>query len=81
METDTALVWADSIIELNAIADIVLNLALVVNPGDAESDDTVRLDHTLDDFCFFEFRMLVVDVLNTDKDFLHCLKVFIMDLD
>lgn len=77
METDAAFVRADGIVELYAIADIVLNLALVVDPGHTEGDDAVRLDHALDDFCFFKFRMLVVDVLDADEDFLDCLKIFL----
>ncbi len=77
METYAALVRADGVVELYAIADVVLHLAAVVNPRYAECDDAVRLDHALNDFCFFEFRMLVVDVLYADENFLHSLKVLL----
>ena len=63
METDTALVRADSVVELHAVAEVVLYLALVVDPGYTEGYDTVGLDHTLYNFIAFEFGMLVVDVL------------------
>ena len=77
VETDAAFVRADSVVELHAVADVVLHFAFVVDPGHAESDDAVGLDHALDDFCFFKFRMLVVDVLYADEDFLDCLKILL----
>ena len=76
VETDTAFVRADGIVELHAIADVVLHFAFVIKPCDTECHDTVRLDHTLDDFVAFEFRMLIVDILDAHQHFLHCLKVF-----
>lgn len=77
METDTAFIRTDSVVKLNAVADVVLNFAFVIDPSDAESHDTVRLDHTFDDFGFFKLRMLVVDVLYTDEDFFDSLKIFL----
>ncbi len=64
METDATFVRADGIVELHAVTYVVLNFALVVNPGYTESEDTVGFDHTFDDFVAFEFRVLVVYVLN-----------------
>lgn len=75
METDAALVRANGFIELHAIAEVGLNLAAVIDPCHAECDDTVGLDHALDDACFFEFRVLVVDIGYRDKDFLHGLQI------
>ena len=47
METETALVRSDRGVELDAIAAVDLNDAVVVNPGNAEHDSALRLDHTL----------------------------------
>ena len=62
METDTALVRADSVVELNTIADVVLHFALIVHPGYTECHDAVRLNHPLDNFVFFKFGMTVINV-------------------
>ena len=61
VETDAAFVRADGIVELHAVADVVLHFAFVVEPCYAESDDAVGLDHAFYDFVAFEFGMLVVD--------------------
>ncbi len=61
METDTTLVGTYGVVELYAIADIVLNLTLVVNPGHTESEDTVGFNHSFDNLRFLELRMLVVN--------------------
>jgi hypothetical protein len=42
VESETALVWAESGIELNAVSLVDLALALVVFPDNAELDDTLR---------------------------------------
>ena len=76
METDTALVGADGVVELNAIADIVLNFTFVVHPGNAESEDAVGLYHTLDDAGFFKLGVLVVYVFNADEHLFHSLEEF-----
>ena len=78
MEADTALVRADCVVELNAIADVGLHFALVVYPRNAEGEDAVGFHHSFNDFCFFEFGMFVVDILNRQKDFSHGLKVFLL---
>ncbi len=77
VEADTPLVRADSVVELHAVADVVLDLAVVVNPGDAERYDAVRLDHALDDAVLLELGMLVVDVGNGEEHLAHCLQVFL----
>ena len=76
METDASFVRADGIVELHAVADIVLNFAFVVDPCHAECDNAVGFDHAFDYLVTFEFRMLVIHVLNREKNFLHSLKVF-----
>ncbi len=64
METETSLVRSDRAVELYTVTEVSLNFAFVIDPGYTESKDTVRLYETLDDLCFFEFRMLVVNILD-----------------
>lgn len=64
METNTALVGADSTVELYTIADVGLNLTFIVYPGNTESEDTVRLNYSFNDFCLFEFGMLIVNLFD-----------------
>lgn len=78
METKTAFVRAYCAIELYAITEVCLNFTFVVNPGDTESKDTIRFNKTLDDLCFFEFRMQVVNFLDRLENFLNCLKVLLL---
>ena len=76
METDTAFVRADSVVELYAVAEIGLHFAFIVHPRHTESKDTVGFDQSFYDFGFFKFRMLIVYILDRKKNFLHCLKIF-----
>lgn len=76
METDTAFIRANGIIELNAITEVVLNITFVVDPGDAECQNTIGLDHALNDLVLFEFGVLVVDVFNAHQHFLNGLEIF-----
>ncbi|CDE58517.1 uncharacterized protein BN799_00556 [Prevotella sp. CAG:873] len=78
METDTAFIRAYSVVELYAVAYIVLDFALIINPSNAEGEDTVRLDHALYDFIALEFGVLVVDLFNRHEDFLHCLEILFL---
>lgn len=73
METQTAFVRADSAVELYAITDVNLYFTVIVNPRNAECDDTLRLNKTLDKFCLFKLRMLVVDIFNRQQNFPYCL--------
>ena len=61
MEPQTALVGADGAVELDAVAVVHLNLALVVHPGNTEHDDPLGGDQTLQEgvlavqvFIFFD---------------------------
>ena len=47
-ETDTALVRADSGVELHAVATVHLNVTLVIEPRYAESDHAFRFDEAVD---------------------------------
>ena len=64
VETKTAFIRANSTVELHAIADVHLHLALVIDPGHTESGDALRLYDALNDLGFFEFWMLVVNVFD-----------------
>ena len=75
METETSFVRTDCAVELHAVAEVGLDFTLVVDPGDAESEDTVGFDHPLHNLCLLEFGMLIVNFFNTFEHFLHCLEV------
>ena len=78
MEADTSLVRANGVVELYAIADVILNFALVVNPCYTEGDNTVGLYHALYDFVALEFGMLVVYLFYRHQHFAHCLKILFL---
>jgi len=48
VEAQAALVGPDGRVELDAVAAVDLDLALVVDPGHAEDDDALGLDETLE---------------------------------
>ena len=75
MESETTLVRADSAVELNAVAEVYMNLTVVVHPWHTERDDTLWLHDALDDLSLFEFRVLIVNVLNGDQNFRYCLQI------
>ena len=78
MEAETALVGTDSAVELDAVAGVGLDLALIVNPGDAEGEDAVRLYQTLNDLCLLELRVLVLDLFDGLQYFLNSLQVLFL---
>ena len=51
----TALVRADGAVELAAVADVGMVVAVVVHPNDAEGEHTLRLDHAVEQVGFFIF--------------------------
>ena len=73
VEAQSALVRADGAIELYAVTDVHLYLALVVNPGHAEGRDAFRLHDALYDLCLFELGMLVVHIFNAFQHLSYCL--------
>ena len=64
METQTAFVRADSAVELNAVTEVSLNFTFIVYPSHTECEDTIGFYDTFNDFCFFEFWVLVVHLFN-----------------
>ena len=76
VEAQAALVGTDGAVELDAVAGVGLDLALVIGPRHAEREDAVRLDHPLDDLRLLEFRMLVIDFLDALEHLLYRLQIF-----
>ena len=64
METNTAFVRANGIVELHTIAEVRLNFTLIIHPRYTESKDTVRFNQTFYNFRFLELRMLVIDIFD-----------------
>ena len=60
MESNAAFVRADGIVELYAVAQVYLYVAVIVYPGYFEGNDSVGFDKPLDQFGFFELGVLVV---------------------
>ena len=49
VEAQTALVWADCAVHLDAIAAVHLNRSFIIDPGDPEDDDPLGLHHAVED--------------------------------
>ena len=64
METDTAFVRANGIVELYAITQVNLYFTFIVYPGHFECKDAVWLNQSLNQRSSFKFWMLVVDIFN-----------------
>ena len=76
VETQTALVGTDGAVELHAVAEVHLNLALVVYPRHTEGDDALGLYETFEQTLGLEFGMLVVNVLDGYQHFTDSLEEF-----
>ena len=48
METETSLIGSDSVVELDTVSGVGLNLTIVVDPGHPEGEDAVRFYDSLD---------------------------------
>ena len=75
METQTALIGADCVIELEAVACIHLHLTLVINPHYLEGKTTVGLYDTLCDACCLELGVLVIDLLYGHENLAYRLQI------
>ena len=64
MEPQASLVRPERVVELDAVADVDLNVSPVVDPRDLEREDPVRLDDPLGDLVRLEFGMPVVGLLD-----------------
>ena len=68
VEPQTALVGADGGAELNAVAPVDVDGALVVDPGYPEADHALRLHESFDDALLLIFRMLLHDHIQALQD-------------
>ena len=76
METQTALVGADGVVELEAIAGVDLHVALVIHPNYLEREAAVGFNDALRNAVGLELRMLVVGLLYGHQHFANGLQVF-----
>ena len=58
MKTKSALIGSDGVVALNSIAAIDTKVPLIVDPRNAEGDDSVRLSHPFENLRVAIFRML-----------------------
>ncbi len=76
METQTAFIRADGVVELDAVAGIHLHFAAVVDPNDLECETAVGFNDAFRDAVGFEFGVAVVGLLDSHQDLAHGLEVF-----
>ena len=74
MEPQAALVGAQGAVELDAVAAVDLIVALVIQPGDAELDGPLGLDHPLQKGCLLILGMGVDHGGQGGQDLLHGLQ-------
>lgn len=76
MEAYSALVGADGVVVLHTVAHVGPHVALVVNPVDAELDDSVWNAKTLYEIGLLKLRMLVIFFFDGAEHLTHSLDVF-----
>ncbi len=59
MKSETALVGTDGAVELNAETAVNLNLAVVVNPGNSEHNNSLGLGNSLENTVCLVLRVLL----------------------
>ena len=65
VETDTAFVRADSVVVLDTVTHVRLDLSLIVHPSYTERENAIGDTKALDQVAFLKFRMLVVSFLDS----------------
>ena len=78
MESESALIWTDSAVELHPVSCVGLDLSVVIHPCHLESEDSVRFHKPLHNLCILEFRMPVVSLLDGFQHFAHCLEILFL---
>ena len=73
MEAETALVRTDGRVELNSVAAVYLYLAGIVNPGDTEAYETLRVCHAAEDIVFDKLGALLDNLLKRSENLFYCL--------
>ena len=75
VETQTALVGADCVVELHTVARIDLHLTAVIDPRHLEGELTIRLHDALGNFVGLKFGMLVVGLLHGGQHLADSLQI------
>ena len=78
MQTETALIRSDGGVELYTETTVYLYLALIVQPRNAECNDTLRLNHSLQKGLCLILRVTVDNRLERLEDFENCLMEFFL---
>ena len=73
--TQTAFVRANSVVVLDAVAHVSLDITLVIHPSDTEFNHTIGNAKTLDEVSLLEFGVLVVLLLNGGENLRNSLDV------
>ena len=76
MEPDSPLIRANGIVVLHAITHIVSHVAVVVDPRNPETDDSVGNTQPFKQVDLFECRITVVDIGYRVDNFFNCLQIF-----
>ena len=69
MKTQASLVRADCAVHLYAETAIYVNFALVILPGNTESDDALSFHHALQNFRVFKLRIFFQNRHNRRQNF------------
>ena len=75
MVAQTALVGADGVVVLHAVAHVGLHVAAVVDPSDAKLHQTVGNAEALDEVGLFKLGMLVILLLDGAQHLTHSLNI------
>ena len=75
MESQTALVGTDGVVELHAIARIDLYLAQIIDPGHLKGKLTIRFNDALSDLVRLELGVLIVGLLHGGQYLAHGLQI------
>ena len=78
VEAEAALVGSDRAVELDAVAAVDVDLALVVGPRHTEDDRALGGDHALEDGVLLVFRVGGDNRLKGGEDLLDGLKEFLL---
>ena len=75
METNTAFIWADSVVVLHTIAHVGLYVTFIVYPSNTELVNAIGDAKTFNQIGFVKLRMLVILFFNRRKNFFYCLMI------
>ena len=76
METNAAFVGTDGVVELHAVTEIHVHIAVVIDPWHAKGQNAVGFHEAFHQTHFLKFGMFVIDVLHGGEHLLHGLKKF-----